>query len=223
MHEPSMPEAMSSADLVKELTSNASLLLQAPGQAGHARGQAGAQEGQDDGEPLRRRRRVRLRRRASCASSPPRSPSAPRSTAVCGRARSSSPARCSSPALVTGLVGYQTPRPQPAARARAPSCRRRSHGPSTGRPERSPSPPSRRRSTRCASARSRSWPSSSAGCARAPRRPRTTIDRVKRATDVRAQIAAHPRVTIGVVVGGGDRARLRHLRRRGARARSGGR
>lgn len=28
MHEPSMPEAMSSADLVKELTSNASLLLQ---------------------------------------------------------------------------------------------------------------------------------------------------------------------------------------------------
>ena len=28
MHEPSMPEAMSSADLVKELTSNASLLVQ---------------------------------------------------------------------------------------------------------------------------------------------------------------------------------------------------
>ena len=50
MHEPSLPEAMTSADLVKELSANASLLVQRQVKLAKLEAKQELQKAQDDGE-----------------------------------------------------------------------------------------------------------------------------------------------------------------------------
>ena len=198
MHQPSMPEAMSSSDLVKELTSNASLLLQRQVKLATIEAKQELQKGKTMVELfgtaglcayagvllLLRRRRARHRRRA-------------RRPLLGGRAhrrrRALRPGRHHRPPRV------QEATDQSDAALRAPSCRRRSHGQSTGRPERRRGSGRRGRGRRAARAHAadRRRAGAPPACARAARS--RTPSRASGASPTSGRRSRRiPRIAIGV-------------------------